>query len=463
MKTFTLKAFYIIVVLVCINLNLFSQTYTMPIEGKQHEGTWLQWPHKYTYGTSYQTSLDATWVAMTKALVASEKVHIIAYNSTEKTRITSLLTTAGVSLTNVNFYIHQTDDVWVRDNGPIFVYDTNNNLTIIDWDFNGWGLDAPYTKDNVIPLAVSTDIGVPRVDMSAMVLEGGAVEHDGKGTFLGTKSSITVKRNTTLTLTQIQNYMTTNLGFTKFIWLDGKDGGTAEITDQHIDGFARFANDNTIVTLSDADLTYWEVSATDITTLHSASNVNNVPYNLVMVPLTQNNVKTTDGTDLGYKGSYNNFYEANTVVLVPNYSDPNDAVANNIIQGLYATKTVIGIDARNLYSNGGMIHCVTQQQPVQIVTGIDNSTSPEIELYQNNPNPFSDNTTISFNLKNQSSVRLEVYNALGQKVQTLINSELGNGKHSVTINSTDYRNGIYTYILTLNNSTSISKKFVVQK
>ena len=54
----------------------------------------------------------------------------------------------------------------------------------------------------------------------------------------------------------------------------------------------------------------------------------------------------------------------NDVVLVPNYNDPNDAVANGIIQTLYPNRTVVGIDVRNLYANGGMVHCVTQQQPL---------------------------------------------------------------------------------------------------
>ena len=88
-----------------------------------------------------------------------------------------------------------------------------------------------------------------------------------------------------------------------------------------------------------------------------------VPYNFLKIPLTKNNVSTTSGTNLGYKGSYINYYIANTKVLVPNYNDPNDSIANDIIQTLYPNRKVIGIDVRNLYENGGMIHCVTQQQP----------------------------------------------------------------------------------------------------
>jgi agmatine deiminase len=81
------------------------------------------------------------------------------------------------------------------------------------------------------------------------------------------------------------------------------------------------------------------------------------------LPLTKNNVVTAYGKDLGEKGSYVNFYVGNTRVLVPSYNDPNDVVAKNSLQRLYPTKTVVSIDVRNLYENGGMIHCVTQQQP----------------------------------------------------------------------------------------------------
>jgi len=69
--------------------------YTMPEESELHEGTWLQWPHHYQYGIAYRNSLDATWVSMTKELVSSENVHIIAYNQTEKDRIILALVIAS--------------------------------------------------------------------------------------------------------------------------------------------------------------------------------------------------------------------------------------------------------------------------------------------------------------------------------------------------------------------------------
>lgn len=67
------------------------------------------------------------------------------------------------------------------------------------------------------------------------------------------------------------------------------------------------------------------------------------------------------------KGSYINYYVGNTVVLVPQYNDPNDSIALNMIQGFYPGRKAIGILVTNLFDNGGMIHCVTQQQPVRNV------------------------------------------------------------------------------------------------
>lgn len=345
--------------------------YTMPEESEPHEGTWLQWPHQYQYGTAYRNGLDQTWVSMTKELVSGEKVHIIAYNKTEKNRIIGLLNAANVPLNNVDFKIYKTDDVWVRDNGPIFVKDKNGKLVIQDWGFNGWGqkiddqsgIAIGFANCNQIPSKIASDLGKTLVDInSIMINEGGSVEIDGNGTLMACKSSIlNNNRNPGMTQTKAEEIFRKYLGVTHFIWLDGQAG--LELTDQHIDGFARFGNSSTIVTMNEDDLLDFDVKQSDIDKLYSAKNKNGTAYTFLKVPLTKNNVVTTNGKNLGYKGSYVNYYIANNKVLVPNYNDPNDAVANSIIQTLYPTRTVVGIDVRNLYENGGMVHCVTQQQP----------------------------------------------------------------------------------------------------
>ena len=352
-------------------LNAQTVQYTMPGEDMQHEGTWLQWPHNFTYPPWHQDDNESAFIEMVAALEIGEKVHIIVYDANEQTHVQQTLTTASISLTNIDFFIHPNDDYWVRDNGPIFVYDSNNNLTILDFGFNGWGGDTQYSLCDTIPSLLATDLNIPVIDLSGFVLEGGSIEIDGHGSVMLTRSSVSAAdRNPNLTEAQIEDYMTTYLGLTNFIWLDGQFGGAQDITDMHIDGFAKFVDSSTIITFSNSDLLYWGLSTADIAALNAATNVSGNSYTLVTLPLTQNNVVTTWGNNIQFKGSYVNYYVANTVVLVPIYDDPNDSIALNIIQGQYPNRTVVAIDCRNLYFNGGMVHCVTQQQPIEL-----NSTS----------------------------------------------------------------------------------------
>jgi len=363
MNHFIYKITLLIFLAQILKSNAQTVLYTMPSEEALHEGTWLQWPHDYTYSFG-ASDFEPTWVEITDALVTSENVHIIAYNEEEKNHIEYILGVSGVSMENVDIFIIPNDDFWVRDNGPIFVYNQENQLHITDWGFNGWGGDTPHELCDEVPNLLAPQINLPLLDLNTMVLEGGAIEVDGAGSMMATRSSITGSdRNPNLTESEIENYMTTYLGLTNFIWLDGIFGGWEDITDQHIDGFAKFHETNTIITMNEVDLDYWYVSADDIYTLYNATQANGEVYNYVYLPLTDNNVVTTWGQNLGYKGSYVNYYIANTLVLVPNYNDPQDNVANAIIQELYPEKEVVGIDSRNILANGGMVHCITQQQP----------------------------------------------------------------------------------------------------
>ncbi len=326
--------------------------YTMPGEEAVHEGTWLQWPHKYTNGQQHQDRYDPIWVAMTKALHTGEIVHIVAYDQTEQTRITQLLTQAGVDMAQIDFLIAKTNDVWVRDNGPIFVRDENDNVLITNWEFNGWGGKEAYAHDNLIPAYVSAALGVSKVDVN-MVLEGGAIEVDGHGTLMATRSAIlNSNRNPGLTQEQAEAFFKHYLGATNFVWLDGIAG--LDITDMHIDGVARFVGNHTIATYSKEVIEAYSGGAMlkDYEVLQTARNAAGASYTLVELPFATQS-----------EGSYLNYYVGNEVVVVPNFNEPTDAEANAIIQGLYPNRTVVGINVLELWKDGGAIHCVTQQQP----------------------------------------------------------------------------------------------------
>lgn len=339
--------------------------YTLPPKDGPHASTWLQWPHQHQYGMLYRDDLDPTWVELTRQLVASEEVDIIVYDATEADRVTGLLNDASVDMARVRLHEMRTDDFWVRDNGPVFALDSTGRLVVVDFGFNGWGGKADFAQCDAIPQRIAQLQGRPRVDLNDVLInEGGSIELDGHGALMACKSSIlNANRNPGMTQDEVERIFTTYLGATHFIWLDGQPG--IDITDQHIDGFARFAAPNTIVTMSPADLMAYDVLPSDVDKLYAARNGDGVPYDFVTLPLTQNDVVTTYGLDLGYPGSYCNYYVANTVVLVPTYADPNDAVALDILRTVYPGRTVVGIDFRNAYAEGGMTHCVTMQEPVE--------------------------------------------------------------------------------------------------
>jgi agmatine deiminase len=442
----------------------YSQSYRMPHENETHEGTWLQWPHQFEYGIAYRNSLDDTWIAMTAALVAGEKVHIIAYNEVEKNRIIDLLNDANVSLENVDFFLFPTNDVWIRDNGPIFVYNESEELLVQDWGFNGWGGKFNYELCDPIPTSIGNEISIPIIDLSdVMTNEGGAVDTDGNGVMMACKSSIISQspmnsvRNPGMTLLEAEEIFAQYLGVTKFIWLDGNVGDAYDVTDFHIDGFAKFVNDSIMVTMNTANLSYWGASNSDIDILYSATNSDNETYQKIYLPLTQNNVVTTYFFNLGFKGSYVNYYVANEVVLVPNYNDPNDDEANEIIAELYPGREVVGIDVRNLYESGGMVHCVTQQQPANTgSSGLNELNQDKPERLKLFPNPCSTRAVLSAP-HNLSIVSVTIENGVGQKV-IVPHQRLDN---TLIFDLGILEGGLYYVKLVLNNQTTEVVKMVV--
>ena len=86
----------------------------------------------------------------------------------------------------------------------------------------------------------------------------------------------------------------------------------------------------------------------------------------------------------------------------------------------------------------------------------------EFSLDQNYPNPFNPSTTIKFSLPEAGNVRLIIYNALGQKITELVNSNLDAGSHSFTWNASGVASGLYFYELNTNNFSSVKKMMLMK-
>ena len=86
----------------------------------------------------------------------------------------------------------------------------------------------------------------------------------------------------------------------------------------------------------------------------------------------------------------------------------------------------------------------------------------DFSLSYNFPNPFNSRTAIKLDLKDEENIKIEIYNALGEKITTLIDETLEAGQYKLYWDAANYPSGTYIYQLTAGN-TKISGKMVLLK
>jgi len=351
---------------------LKSTDFYMPAEWEPHEGTWLQWPQDRVYH-GYELKLERIWLNMVDALNDYETVHLIVSDERQRDHVAHLLNYHNIGLKNIDFNIIPTNDVWARDNGPIFVVNKEGDTAITDWTFNGWGGRFPFDLDDKVPLLIGEQKEIP-VFKAPMVLEGGAVEVNGKGTFLATRTSIIDShRNPGMSQDDIEKTLSKYLGVKHFIWLTGAGRGECDQwgdeTDSHIDIVARFSDESTVLynwTNNVSDPRY-RMLAKSLEELKAAVTESGKTLTLVPLPLPEV-YQTSNMTDWRQSkladSAYSNYLVANNVVLVPVYGHAHDDRGLKIIAEHFPGREVIGIEVVALIEHGGAIGCVTQPQPL---------------------------------------------------------------------------------------------------
>jgi len=349
--------------------------FRMPAEWEPHEGTWLIWPHNDTHEGA-QLRLENVWIEMTSVLHQNETVHIVAADEARGEHIQNQLNYYRLDENKIEIHIIPNDDVWVRDCGPIFVVSEDNELAVTTWNFNGWGERYPFKKDRLVPVEVADTLSLPLFS-APITLEGGGVDVNGKGTFLATRSSIiNPNRNPNVTQEKVEMAIKDYLGVKHFIWLSGAPrefcDAVGSDTDMHIDGYARFTNESTVLYswTDDESNIFYPYLKQHLHELQAARTESGKHLTLVPLPKPENQMyKTLDeSTRPPFKsvpslGIYANFYIANGVVLVPIFGDVNDDNAKSIIAEHFPNRDIVGIPAWVTAELGGMMHCVTQQQP----------------------------------------------------------------------------------------------------
>jgi agmatine deiminase len=336
--------------------------YRMPAEWEPHRGTWLSWPHKEASWPGKFGPVPAIFARMVRHLADHEEVHINVAGPEMEQDVRRLMADTGADSGNVFFHYHPTNDAWCRDHGPIFLQRDAGpgDEVIVDWNFNAWGGKyPPFDLDDVIPTRIGVELGIPVVH-PGIVMEGGSIEVNGRGTLLTTEACLLNRnRNPQLEQPAIEEYLRSYFGVSHILWLG--DGIVGDDTDGHVDDLTRFVDPTTVVTVVEddpADPNYEPLQA-NLERLNRMTDQDGRPLRVLTLPMPR--PLYHDGQRL--PASYANFYIANGIVLLPAYDPERDEQARSTLQSLFPTREVIGIDCTDLVWGFGAFHCVTQQWP----------------------------------------------------------------------------------------------------
>jgi agmatine deiminase len=342
--------------------------YVYPAEWEPHEATWLGWPHNTSDWPGKFAPIPWVFGEMARHLSQGERVRIIVRNPRHEAGARSILERNGTRMEHVEFFRCPTNRGWTRDFGPMFTRNAERRrVAVLDYTFNAWAKYPDWKLDNAVAGHVARRLGYRRFPVRhrgrTVVLEGGGLDVNGRGTLLTTEECFLDQqvqcRNPGFTRADMNAVFASCFGASHTLWF-GK-GIAGDDTHGHVDDLCRFVGPRTVVLVQEknsADANYrplaenWE-RVQDMRLEDGAR--------LEAVPLPMPSPLVFAGQRL--PASYANFLIANAAVLVPTFNDPQDRVALGILSDLFRDRPVIGIHAVDLVWGLGAVHCLTREQP----------------------------------------------------------------------------------------------------
>ena len=334
--------------------------YRFPAEWEPQEAVWFAWPTRDDLWAGVFERVREQLAALYVLAARFQPVRVLCPAPLQE-ELCTLMAKAG-SQDNIELYDYQTDDVWIRDFGPLFLLDVEGGtVAIVDWSYNAWGNKFPLQdRDDAASAWIAEALGMPRFKMDA-VLEGGAVESNGAGCLLTSEAVLlNPNRNGPMTTSQMDRLLVDGLCVDSVLWL--KDGLAGDDTDGHIDNLARFFAADAILLAKapvgdDLNAAALKENACRV---RSFKTPQGAPYRVVELPLPD--PVWLDGEPLA--ASYMNYLVLNGAVLVPTYNQPkSDARALQVLGDCFPGREIIGFDCCDILHEGGAIHCMSQHQP----------------------------------------------------------------------------------------------------
>jgi len=338
----------------------------MPAEWEPHAATWLGWPHELSDWPGKFPPVPWAFAEIVRYLSRVERVYLLVENREAESRVRVILKKSGANLAAVDFFRVPTDRGWMRDSGPISVRNSSGEVAFTHWLFNGWAKYSNHKKDAVAAARANKKlkhrVWQPVHNGRRVVLEGGSIDVNGRGTLLTTEEcllSTIQERNPGFSRDDYAQVFRNYFGATQILWL--RNGIAGDDTHGHVDDLARFVNPTTIVAVVEqdrSDVNYGALQE-NLALLKSMKDTDGRAFRIETLPMPA--PVYFDGQRL--PASYANFYIANQLVIVPTFNDANDRFALNTLAGLFPDRKVIGIACRDLVLGLGTLHCMTQQQP----------------------------------------------------------------------------------------------------
>lgn len=303
----------------------------------------------------------AAWTAVAHAVLEFEPVSMVV-DPAEVERARRMLS-AEIEIVEAPL-----DEFWMRDFGPTFVLDDERPgvLGAVDWTFNGWGSPdwAEWTKSAEIARLIAPRAGAELVS-SVLVNEGGGIHVDGAGTVLLTETvQLDPRRNPYADKLRVEAEMARTIGATHAIWLprgltrDYDDMGT----NGHVDIVATIPSPGRLLVHAQPDPAHpdHQVMKELRASLEATTDAAGRSWDIVDMPAP---ATLRDAHGL-VDWSYVNHHVVNDGVIACGFGeDAADSLARDILADAYPGRRVVSVDARPIFSRGGGIHCITQQQP----------------------------------------------------------------------------------------------------
>jgi len=323
----------------------------VPAEWSPHRAIWVGFPSHAELWEENLAPAQAEVAALALALAGAggERVRLLV-NGPEAAEAAAGLCGEAVEIVPGRF-----GDIWLRDTGPIFFGDH-----AAAFRFNGWGGKYVLEGDDEVAAQLAETAGA-RLERHDIVLEGGALDHDGEGTIVTTRECLlNPNRNRGWTEAVAEAALRDALGARKVIWIG--DGLLNDHTDGHVDNLARFVAPGVVaipvaVGADDPHARIYDSAARE---LAGATDAAGRELKVVRIP--------TPGRVVGANGvsapaSHMNFIIANRAVIMPTYGARGAAWALDALRTLFPGREVIGLPSRALLTGGGSFHCITQQEP----------------------------------------------------------------------------------------------------